>query len=352
MPCSFFTDPPTAGLPPLAACLLIRARAESLIGVMTRSPRALGAAHGTTAADVEAAIAELVDRDLVAWWPDHELFVTIGAAREAQGSARGAANAQVDTLPSFARADALRDRRGDTGGATSGSTTRVTGGVTGGATGDAMGGSTQLPSPSPSPSPSHTHTGAGGEPRPERVANPVLSHPPTDPPPKPKRAPKPDPHAETVDRILAHLNTVRSEGVPGSRLTDTQWIAKLVRARPDAEAEARTVLEDMAIEARRTGDWKWVSTTTPFHLEHFEGRLARAQARAAGPTPEAVAAKAFARSASSVDDTPLTADESRVWLEEARRTGKASDGHDAVRRFRLSSRRPADDKPIDWGHPS
>ena len=345
LPCSFFTDPRTAALPPLAACILLRARAESLIGVLTRSPRMLGVAHGASVADVEAALAELVRRDLVAWWPDEELVVEVGGALRALGRAEKAAHAQVDSLPPFARSSAMRPP--------SPMEPPVAPAI-----------ASPIAPPMASPMASnairdtftetftHTHTGAGGEPRPERVADPVLDHPPTDPPPKPKRAPKPDPYAETVDRILAHLNAVRSEGVPGSRLTDTQWIAKLVRARPDAEAEARMVIEDMALEARRTGDWKWVSTTTPFHLEHFEGRLARAQARAAGPTPEAVAAKAFARSASSVDDTPLTADESRVWLEEARRTGKASDGHDAVRRFRLSSRRPADDKPIDWGHPS
>jgi hypothetical protein len=115
MPCSFFTEPPTAGLPPLAACILMRARAESLIGVLTRSPRMLGHAHGATAAEAEAALAELVRRDLVAWWPEHELLVTIGAALEAQGGAQVAARAQVDSLPSFARAESLRQRR-DTGG--------------------------------------------------------------------------------------------------------------------------------------------------------------------------------------------------------------------------------------------
>jgi len=107
LPASFFTAPPTAGLSPLAACLLLRASAESLVGVLTRSPRVLGAAHGVGEAAVLSAIAELERRGLVAWYPADELLVTIGGGRRGAGSARRAAELQVAALPEAAQAAAL-----------------------------------------------------------------------------------------------------------------------------------------------------------------------------------------------------------------------------------------------------
>jgi hypothetical protein len=90
----------------------------------------------------------------------------------------------------------------------------------------------------------------------------------------------PSEHAAAAVRILAKLNELRSEGVPRSSLSDPQWILRLLKTRPDGEHEAVLVLEHTAAEARQTGEWKHLNSATPFRLEHFEGRLARAQAAA------------------------------------------------------------------------
>lgn len=95
---------------------------------------------------------------------------------------------------------------------------------------------------------------------------------------KPKRTKPVAEPSPQVDRILARLNELRSEGVPGSNLGDGQWVRRLLLARPQAEPDALLVLEYTAHEARQTGEWKHLNSSTPFRLEHFEGRLARAQA--------------------------------------------------------------------------
>lgn len=89
----------------------------------------------------------------------------------------------------------------------------------------------------------------------------------------------PDPVEAASFRVLARLNSLRSAGVRGKGLSDRQWILRLLRARPDGEAECYTVLADMAQEARDKSEWAYLNTETPFRLAHFEGRLARAQAR-------------------------------------------------------------------------
>lgn len=99
-------------------------------------------------------------------------------------------------------------------------------------------------------------------------------------PPEGGSPPSPvDPVVEAAGRVLARLNELRSEGVRGKGLGDTQWILRLLRSREDAEADAMLVLEDMAAEARAKRDWTHLNSATPFRLEHFEGRFARAQAR-------------------------------------------------------------------------
>lgn len=104
LPASFFADAATRDLSPLAVCLLCRARAESLIGVLERSPRVLALAHrGVTPRDVETALGELEARGLVAWWPDLDLVVVVGGALDAKGSAAKAAQALIGQLPEAAR---------------------------------------------------------------------------------------------------------------------------------------------------------------------------------------------------------------------------------------------------------
>jgi hypothetical protein len=99
LPISFFTDTATAGLSPLAACLYLRARAASLIGVLQLSPRVLARAHGRPAAEADDAISELVGRELAVWSDEHEILLVLHSLDNAQGSARSAAAKQIAALP-------------------------------------------------------------------------------------------------------------------------------------------------------------------------------------------------------------------------------------------------------------
>lgn len=101
LPASFWqADPATAGLSPLAACIFLRAKSDSLVGVLRLSPRAIATAHaGVTAAAVETAMAELVDRGLVGWWPDLDVVAIVGGALEAKGKAVVAADRELAALP-------------------------------------------------------------------------------------------------------------------------------------------------------------------------------------------------------------------------------------------------------------
>lgn len=93
-------DPATAGLGSLAACLLLRARSESLVGVLLRSPKVLALAHhDATPASVEAAIAELERRGLARWWPDLEILALVGGAAGVKGDAVKAVEGVLADLP-------------------------------------------------------------------------------------------------------------------------------------------------------------------------------------------------------------------------------------------------------------
>lgn len=93
-------DAATAGLSPLAACLLLRARNTSIVGVLQQSPAGMASVHrGVTADDVLAAIDELSARRLARWWPDREIFAVAGVAAEATGKATVAVERELAALP-------------------------------------------------------------------------------------------------------------------------------------------------------------------------------------------------------------------------------------------------------------
>lgn len=117
VPASFWmADDATRGLSPLAACLYLRADCESLIGVMSYSPRRLAAAHrGTTEADVLAAIDELTGRGLARWWPDIETLAIRGIASRARGRAVTAAMREIAALAAEVRGYVLGYLRTDEG---------------------------------------------------------------------------------------------------------------------------------------------------------------------------------------------------------------------------------------------
>lgn len=101
VPSSFWqADPATAGLGSLAACLLLRARSESLVGVLRYSLRSLANAHhDATPTLVGNAIAELESRGLVRWWPDLEILATVGGATSVKGDAAKAVEGVLADLP-------------------------------------------------------------------------------------------------------------------------------------------------------------------------------------------------------------------------------------------------------------
>lgn len=93
-------DSATAGLSPLAACLLLRARNTSIVGVLQQSPTGMAAVHrGVSAEDVLGAIDELAARRLARWWPDREIFAVAGVAAEATGKATVAVERELAALP-------------------------------------------------------------------------------------------------------------------------------------------------------------------------------------------------------------------------------------------------------------
>lgn len=93
-------DAATAGLTPLAACILLRARNTSIVGVLQQSLAGLASVHrGVSADDVAAALDELGARRLARWWPEREILAVHGVANEASGKALVAVARELAALP-------------------------------------------------------------------------------------------------------------------------------------------------------------------------------------------------------------------------------------------------------------
>lgn len=94
-----------------------------------------------------------------------------------------------------------------------------------------------------------------------------------------------DPSVLAANRILVRLNEIAvTLGEPGKFKT-TSWILALLRTHGAEEADILLVLDEMADEARRTGNTQHLNSSTPFRPNHFEWRLAKARTWAKGQVP-------------------------------------------------------------------
>jgi len=119
---------------------------------------------------------------------------------------------------------------------------------------------------------------SAGRPRQEKKSSPSENK---ESPPEGGSPPE-DPAVTAAGRVVARLNEhLVSLGEPG-RLKNAKWALALLREHQQPEADLLLVLDEMADEARRTGDTQYLNTSTPFRPAHFEWRLAKARQWAKG----------------------------------------------------------------------